>query len=94
MMSEKEMAKVYETLLTVPGMNEQVKIDLRLPRKTILLVVQIIESGLQTNIGDNQFAWSKTMTKEQKDELGLVVGDCLQKSGLTELSEKLKSLLI
>ena len=41
-----EIAKVYETLLSIPGMNEKIKIDLRIARKNVLFLSKIIERGL------------------------------------------------
>ena len=35
-----EMAQLYETLLCSPGMKETVKVDLRISRKSILLLSQ------------------------------------------------------
>lgn len=91
-MSEKEMANVYETLLSVPGMNEQVKIDLRLPRKTVLLLAQVIEKGMQVKKGEKETGWTATISNEQSEELKEVVNDCLGKAGLTDLSIKLNNL--
>ena len=81
-MNERDLAKVYETLLSVPGMNETVKVDLRLPRKTVLMLAQVIEKGLET----------QSKKPGEKEELQQVAADCLAKAGLTELSEKLKKL--
>lgn len=82
-MNEKEMEKVYDTLLCVPGMNEAVKVDLRLPRRSVLMLAQVIERGLETH----------TVKAGEKEELHQVVTDCLSKAGLTELSAKLKKLI-
>jgi hypothetical protein len=49
MLSAKDSALIYETLLSSPGMNDNVKIDLRLTRKTILILSKIIELGLTSN---------------------------------------------
>lgn len=81
-MNEKELARVYETLLSVPGMNENVKVDLRLPRKSVLLLTQVIEKGMESHSSD----------ADEKQELESVVTNCLAKAGLTELSQKLKNL--
>lgn len=81
-MNEKEMAKVYETLLSVPGMNETVKMDLRLPRRTVLMLAQVIEKGLE----------AKSLENGEQQELQQVATDCLEKAGLTELNNKLQAL--
>ena len=41
-----DIALVYDTLLASPEMNETVKIDLRVSRKTVLLLSGVIERGL------------------------------------------------
>ncbi len=46
MMTKKEMEVVYDTLLCIPGMNDQVKVDLKLSRKNVLLLSQAVERGL------------------------------------------------
>jgi hypothetical protein len=49
MLSSKDAALIYETLLSSPGMNDNVKIDLRMTRKTVLILSKIIELGLNCN---------------------------------------------
>jgi hypothetical protein len=41
-----DLAKVYDTVLSIPGMNEALKIELRIPRKNVLLLSKVIERGL------------------------------------------------
>ena len=56
MLSTKDVAMIYETLLSSPGMNDAVRIDVKLPRKNVLLLAKVIELGLslkdQTPKGD------------------------------------------
>ena len=56
MLSTKDVAMIYETLLSSPGMNDAVRIDVKLPRKNVLLLTKVIELGLslkdQTPKGD------------------------------------------
>lgn len=85
-MNANEQARVYDTLLSVPGMNETVKIDLRISRKLVLLLSQVIERGLDVNIDGGI-----PLQKSQED-LKALSADCLEKAGLTELSIKLKAL--
>jgi len=40
------IAKVFETVLSIPGMNDNVKIQLSIPRKNVLLLSKVIERGL------------------------------------------------
>ena len=90
-MNTSEGAKMFATILCVPGMSEVVKIDLKISRKNVLLLSTVIERGLsakdddKSNILDN-------FPKDGLHELTAFSADCLQKAGLTELHEQLKSL--
>lgn len=46
MMTNNELAQVFDTVLSSPGMNEAVRIDMRISRKAVLLLHQIMEAGL------------------------------------------------
>ncbi len=46
MLTTNDVAKVYDTILSIPGMNETVKIDLKISRKNVLLLNRVIERGL------------------------------------------------
>ena len=91
-MTTNDVARVYETILSIPGMNEMVKIDLRISRKNVLLLNQVIERGLSEKDDDKTAGLLGNVPKESLDELRLLADDCLQKAGLTELSEKLGAL--
>ncbi|WP_255505129.1 hypothetical protein [Algoriphagus sp. Y33] len=41
-MANSSLETIYETLLAVPGMHDTVKIDLKIPRKTVLLLTEVI----------------------------------------------------
>jgi hypothetical protein len=90
-MATNVMAQVYETLLCSPGMNEVVKIDVRINRKTILLLNTVVEHGLELKDGD-QTGLLASLSEETKAELKTFSEDCLTKAGLSELNEKIKGL--
>lgn len=46
MLTTTDIAQVYDTILSIPGMNETVKIDLKISRKNALLLNRVIERGL------------------------------------------------
>ena len=46
MLAKTDVAKIYETLLSIPGMGEHVKISFNIPRKNMLLPSKVIERGL------------------------------------------------
>ncbi|MEO7801802.1 MAG: hypothetical protein ABIR81_07375 [Ginsengibacter sp.] len=40
MLTTTDVAKVYDTILSIPGMNENVKIDIRISRKKCAVIKQ------------------------------------------------------
>ena len=92
MLNEKDAAKVYDTILSIPGMSETVKIDAKISRKNILLLSSVIERGLSVKDESEGSALLANVPKEVVQELTAFSEECLQKAGLKELSEKLKSL--
>ncbi len=92
MLTTNDVAKVYDTILSIPGMNETVKIDLRISRKNVLLLNSVIERGLTVKDDDKSSNLLNSVPQETLQELKALAVDCLQKAGLIELSEKLTSL--
>jgi hypothetical protein len=92
MLSNKDAAIVYETLLSSPGMNDTVKIALPLSRKNILLLAKLIEQGLATKGETEQTGILSMMNEETATTLHAVTGELLKKAGLNELNEKLNTL--
>ena len=87
MLSQKEYEKVYEVVvLRSPWMDEVVKIDLRIKRKDILLLSQIIERGMTSQEANRLFSDGAAQ--------GVIttVSELLEKGKLTEFSEGLKDL--
>lgn len=91
-MTTSEVAKVYDTVLSIPGMNEAVKIDVKINRKTVLLLHSVIERGLNIKDGDQSQGLLELIPKETVEELKGFADECLSKAGLKELSEKMKLL--
>ncbi len=89
-MATNVMAQVYETLLCSPGMNEAVKVDVKINRKTVLLLNSVIERGLNAKDGEQSQGLLELIPKETVEELKQFSDECLKKAGLTELSEKMK----
>ena len=90
-MATNVLVTVYETLLCSPGMNEAVKIDVRVSRKSILLLNSVIENGLNKD-GGQADGLLELVPQEDIIELRSFAEECLKKAGLTELNEKMKSL--
>ncbi len=92
MLTTNDVARVYDTILSTPGMSETVKIDLRISRKNVLLLSNVIERGLAMKEGDKASDLLNSVPQENLQELKALAGECLQKAGLIELREKLNSL--
>ena len=92
MMTVNDVTRVYDTILSIPGMNETVKIDLKVSRKNILLLSNIIEIGLSAKNGQGPTSLLSIASKDTIQELKEFAIDCLEKAGLKELNEKLCTL--
>jgi len=92
MLSEKEVGLLYETLLSAPGMSEVVKIDLRMPRKNVLLLAKVIERGLQVKPGEAMDGLVRAAGEGSLEFLRQAGTELLHKAGLSEMSEKLHTL--
>lgn len=91
MLTTNDVAKVYDTILSIPGMNETVKIDFKISRKNVLLLNSVIKRGLNAKDDDKSLNLLGSIPEETLKELSTLADDCLTKAGLTELSEKLNS---
>lgn len=90
-MTNEEVGRVFETMLSIPGMNENVKIDLKVSRKQVLLLALTIEKGLNGE-EDGFINLMRNASKETANEISSIADDCLHKAGLTDLVVKLKAL--
>ncbi|MBI1342407.1 MAG: hypothetical protein GC171_05670 [Terrimonas sp.] len=92
MLAKNDVAKVYDTVLSIPGMNEEVKVNFKTSRKNLLLLNKVIERGLNgKETDDKSVSILETIPKEILEELGGIAAELLNKAGLTEMNEKLKS---
>ncbi|MCF0065671.1 hypothetical protein MUK70_11370 [Dyadobacter chenwenxiniae] len=92
MMNAKELSSVYDTIMSIPGMNDQIKIDLKISRKNVLLLTQAISKALSDQVMNDSPDLIDISSKESKEELLALSNDCLQKSGLVELNDRLAKL--
>lgn len=90
-MNTSEAGKLLETILSVPGMSENVKMDFKITRKSVLLLSNVIERGLSSKEGDKSSILDN-IPEDSLKELKTFSEECLQKAGLTDLHEKLKSM--
>lgn len=92
MLSEKEVALLYETLLSAPGMSDGVKLDLRIPRKNVLLLAKVIEKGLQTKPGEALEGLVRAAGDGSLEALQQISSELLHKAGLSDMADKLHTL--
>ena len=90
--ANKEKSKIFETILSSPGMNEKCKIVLMLSRQNILLLSRLIESGLLTDEQAFDDEIIAALPKESVEEFKAIHEEILRKSDLTGFYERLKSL--
>jgi hypothetical protein len=89
-----EVAKVRDTVMSLPGMNETVKFDgkIKIIRKNVLILSSVIERGLSGKDHDGTAGLLDDLPKDAVEEIRAFVNDCLQLAGLTEFNEKLRQL--
>ena len=86
MLTQKEFAKIYDTVLQSPGMDEMVKLDLRMKRRDILLLSQIAETGIASQDTGALFS------RETIEGVKSAVNEMMEKGKLIEFNERLKQL--
>lgn len=92
MLTTNDAVKVFDTILSTPGMNEAVRIDLRISRKNVLLLHHLIERGTDTQNDVSPSVLLSSLPVESLQDLKIFAEECLQKAGLVVLSEKLNTL--
>lgn len=88
----KEKSKVFETVLSSPGMSEKCKIVLNVSRQNIILLARLIEAGILTDQSKVEDEIIRNLEKEGKEEFKIIHEEILKRSDLTEFYEKLKML--
>ena len=87
-----EKMRLYEMILSSPGMTEKCKIVLQLSRQNVLLLSRLIEAGFLADKGKLEDELLSVLPPESKMEFKIIHEETLKKSGLTDFYEKLKSL--
>lgn len=91
-MTMSDVAKVMDTIMSIPGMNETVKMDFKISRKNVLLLYSVIEKGLASKDAGDMTGILEHISEDALKELKAFSEDCLNRAGLMELMEKLKTL--
>lgn len=93
MLSSKEVRIVFETLLATPGMNEEVKINLKISRKTVLFLAKAIELGSQAK-GDGEGGSLLVAADEASiEKLKLIASEILGAASLLETQDRINELI-
>ncbi|SDF61942.1 hypothetical protein SAMN04487996_111294 [Dyadobacter soli] len=81
---------LFETLLSSPGMTDQVKLELKVSRQTALLLTTAVKAGLSAAKNENSLL--SFAEASASAELNGVLDAILEKAGLTQTSKKLAAL--
>ncbi|WP_281631519.1 hypothetical protein [Flavobacterium luteolum] len=90
MITKNDVAKVFDTVLSSPGMSEPVRIDLKISRKNVLLLSCMIEHGLLLEKDSGSLLGN--ISEEGLSDLKNIAQDFLEKAGLVELNQKLSAI--
>src|SRR6478609_554531 len=91
MSTKMELSKLYEMILSLPGMNEDIKVSLKVSRKNILFLSELTEKSLaEKGTGDKLTGDEDFITAQARQELQQIIIELLQKAGLTEARQKLQ----
>lgn len=88
----KEKSKIFETVLSSPGMNEKCKIVLTVSRQNILVLSRLIEAGLLVDNPAFKDEIIEALSKESLDEFKGIYEEILKKGDLTDFYQRLKLL--
>lgn len=87
-----ERARIFETVLSSPGMTETCKIVLSPSRQTVLLLSRMIEQGMENRASDTPDELLAFLPAESVTELKAIVEEMLKKSNLVNFYQRLKTL--
>lgn len=88
----KEKAKVFEAILSSPGMSEKCKINIQISRQQVLLLGRLIEAGLLNPAKVFQDEIIQAFPAESLEDFKVIHEEIMRKAGLTEFYERIKSL--
>jgi hypothetical protein len=86
----KEVAKMYDALLSIKALETPIKLDIRIPSRMALLLAMAIEQGLSGADPGNLF--KKIISEEDQGKLVDLSMEILKKGELEEFYMKLKEL--
>jgi hypothetical protein len=84
--------KIFETILSSPGMGESCKIVLNPTRQTILLLARLIENGVEKKDQDVKDEILSFLPEDALNELKNISEELLKRGGLVDFYEHIKQL--
>jgi hypothetical protein len=84
--------RVFETILSSPGMQENCKIVLNPTRQTIVVLARLIENGFEKKDENERDEILSFLPEPSLTELKNISEELLRKSGLVEFYEHMKQL--
>ena len=90
MSTVKDVAKMYDALLSIKALSEPVKLGMQVPRRTIVFLALGMDQVLASADPNNLFR--KIVSEEDQEKVRLFVKEALAKGELEEFYEKLKEL--
>jgi hypothetical protein len=84
--------KIFETILSSPGMQENCKIVLNPTRQTILVLARLIENGVEKKDEKESDEILSFLPEQSLTELKNISEELLRKGGLVEFYEHMKQL--
>ena len=90
--ANKEKSRIFQTILSSPGMNEKCKVNLVMSRQNILLLSRLIEAGLLTDKNPFEDEIIGALPEDSLLQFKDIHEEILRKGELTEFYEKLKTL--
>jgi hypothetical protein len=89
---KEERARIFETVLSSPGMSEACKIVLNPTRQTIVVLCRLLEKGMDKNGDGKGDEILSFLPAESLSELQVISDELLKKSGLADFYQRLKML--
>ena len=88
----KEKSKIFQTVLSSPGMTEKCKINLMISRQNILLLGRLIEAGLLSDKNPFDDEILAALPEDSLEQFKTIHEEILKKGELTDFYERLKLL--
>lgn len=88
----KEKARIFETILSSPGMNEKCKLSLVVSRQSLLLLCRLMEAGLLTKELPITDDFLQSLPSDNIEEIKALQEEMLRKAGLADFYQRMKTI--